>query len=73
MVISTRDDTIEPAIEIVLHEAPRNIERTAEDDGLWMWSSKWETRGYLSGNRREVLFMSLLVERKWGLCKKYLL
>lgn len=31
MVISTRDDTIEPAIEIVLHEAPRNIERTAED------------------------------------------
>lgn len=31
MVISTRDDTIEPAIEIVLHEAPRNIERTAEN------------------------------------------
>lgn len=31
MVISTRDDTIESAIEIVLHEATRNIERTAEN------------------------------------------
>lgn len=31
VTISTKDDTIEPAIEIVLHEAPRNIERKAED------------------------------------------
>lgn len=31
VTISTKDDTIEPAIEIVLHEAPRNIERRAED------------------------------------------
>ena len=31
VITSTRDDTIEPAIEIALHEAPRNIERTAED------------------------------------------
>lgn len=31
IITSTRDDTIEPAIEIVLHEAPRDIERKAED------------------------------------------
>ena len=31
VITSTKDDTIEPAIEIVLHEAPRNIERKAED------------------------------------------
>ena len=31
VIISTKDYTIEPAIEIVLHEAPRNIERKAED------------------------------------------
>lgn len=29
--ISIRGDNIEPAIEIVLHEAPRDIERKAED------------------------------------------
>ena len=31
VITSTKDDTIEPAIEIVLHEAPRDIERKAED------------------------------------------
>lgn len=31
VIMSTKDDTIEPAIEIVLHETPRNIERKAED------------------------------------------
>ena len=31
MILSTKDDTIEPAIEIVLHKTPRNIERKAED------------------------------------------
>lgn len=31
VIISTPDDTIEPAIEIVLHESPREIERKAED------------------------------------------
>lgn len=31
VIVSTNDDTIEPAIEIVLHEAPRDIERKAED------------------------------------------
>ena len=31
MIISTKDDTIEPAIEIVLHEAPHDIEGKAED------------------------------------------
>ena len=31
VITSTKNDTIEPAIEIVLHEAPRNIERKAED------------------------------------------
>ncbi|MCQ5134627.1 hypothetical protein NE541_16565, partial [Coprococcus eutactus] len=31
VITSTKDDTIEPAIEIVLHAAPRNIERKAED------------------------------------------
>ena len=31
IITSTKDDTIEPAIEIVLHEAPRDIERKAED------------------------------------------
>lgn len=31
VIISSKDDTIEPAIEIVVHEAPRNIERKAED------------------------------------------
>lgn len=31
VIISTPDDTIEPAIEIVLHEGPREIERKAED------------------------------------------
>ena len=31
VITSTKDDTIEPAIEIVLHEAPRNIDRKAED------------------------------------------
>ena len=30
VITSTKDDTIEPAIEIVLHEAPRDIERKAE-------------------------------------------
>lgn len=30
-IISTKDDTIEPAIEIVLYETPRDIERKAED------------------------------------------
>ena len=31
VTISTRDYTIEPAIEIVLHEVPRNIDRKEED------------------------------------------
>lgn len=31
VITSTNDDTLEPAIEIVLHEAPRDIERKAED------------------------------------------
>lgn len=31
VTISTKDYTIEPAIEIVLYETPRNIERKAED------------------------------------------
>ncbi len=31
VVISTKDDAIKPAIEIVLHNAPRNIERKAEE------------------------------------------
>ena len=31
VTISTKDDTIEPAIEIVLHDAPRDIERKAEN------------------------------------------
>ncbi len=31
VITSTKDDTIEPAMEIVLHEAPRDIERKAED------------------------------------------
>lgn len=31
VIISTNDDTIEPAIEIVLHETPREIERKSED------------------------------------------
>lgn len=31
VTISTNDDTIEPAIEIVLHETPREIKRKAED------------------------------------------
>lgn len=31
VIISTKDDTIEPAIEIVLHETPREIERKSED------------------------------------------
>lgn len=31
VVMSTKDDTIEPAIEIVLHEEPRDIERKAEE------------------------------------------
>lgn len=31
VIISTTDDTIEPAIEIVLHESSREIERKAED------------------------------------------
>lgn len=31
IITSTKDDTIESAIEIVLHEAPRDIERKAED------------------------------------------
>ena len=31
VIVSTNDDTIEPAIEIVLHESPREIERKAED------------------------------------------
>ena len=31
VIISTPDDTIEPAIEIVLHESSREIERKAED------------------------------------------
>ncbi len=31
VIISTKDDTIEPAIEIVLHETPRDIERKAKD------------------------------------------
>lgn len=30
-IVSTNDDTIEPAIEIVLHENSREIERKAED------------------------------------------
>lgn len=34
VITSTKDDTIEPAIEIALHEAPRNIDRKAEDV-LW--------------------------------------
>ena len=31
VVISTKDDAIKPAIEIVLHNDPRNIERKAEE------------------------------------------
>ena len=31
VTILTKDDTIEPAIEIVLHDAPRDIERKAEN------------------------------------------
>lgn len=31
VITSTNDDTLESAIEIVLHEAPRDIERKAED------------------------------------------
>ena len=31
VITSTNDDTLEPAIEIVLHEAPRDIERKAEN------------------------------------------
>lgn len=31
VIISTNDDTIEPAIEIVLHETPRETERKSED------------------------------------------
>lgn len=31
VITSTNDDTLDPAIEIVLHEAPRDIERKAED------------------------------------------
>ena len=31
VIVSTNDDTIEPAIEIVLHENSREIERKAED------------------------------------------
>lgn len=31
VIISSKDYTMEPAIEIVLHEAPRDIERKAED------------------------------------------
>ncbi len=31
VIVSTKDDTIEPAIEIVLHETPREIERKAKD------------------------------------------
>lgn len=31
VITSIKDDTIEPAIEIVLHETPRDIERKAED------------------------------------------
>ena len=31
VITSTKDDTIEPAIEIVLHDAPRDIERKAEN------------------------------------------
>ena len=31
VITSTKDDNLEPAIEIVLHEAPRDIERKAED------------------------------------------
>lgn len=31
VITSTKDDTLEPAIEIVLHEAPRDIERKAEE------------------------------------------
>lgn len=31
VITSTKDDTIEPAMEVVLHEAPRDIERKAED------------------------------------------
>ena len=31
VITSTKADTIDPAIEIVLHESPRNIDRKAED------------------------------------------
>lgn len=51
VITSTKDDTLEPAIEIVLHEAPRDIERKAEDVLLFK-----DIKPYLQRGRNFAIF-----------------
>lgn len=57
VVMSSRDDTLEPAIEIVLHEKPREIERSTDEDLVFR-----DLRSYLQIGRH----FSVVNREEWS-------